>query len=197
MSVYQLGLAVSGVRVPNNSAYNRGLVVGIDIATPGRIKDEAISLNTEVQAMAIELGNERSSWGLVSDDQLDEKRKAMDVWWKAVWSPFYVEWTKFYDAHGGTWGLRNWYENFWGSSWEAVQQYRQRLLDLRLSAEQIGYYFRAPLPTAPKESDGVMGSLGKALSEFLSKLVWVVVLVGGMFVIYKLIPAGGFHGVGA
>lgn len=196
MSNYQLGLTVGAARYPERFAYERGLVVGATIATPGYIKAEANSLNTEVRAMDAELGAVRSSWGLTRDADLSPQQRVMDTWWNAAWVPFFREWSSFWELHGNTWGAANWYHNFWGSVYDSIQDFRRRLVDLRQSAEAAGYLFLTPSPTPPKDNPGILESIGEAISAFFGKLLWVVVLVGGFVVLLKLIPSGGYRAVG-
>jgi len=173
MTSYHRGLS-EPIRIASQERYALGLRVGAPlVATPGAIKDAAIRLDTDVQTMDIELGKERVAWTV----DLTEQQRAMDQWWNEAWVPFYREWSEWFADHGQTWGLRNWFENFWGSSWDQVQTFREKLISLRRSAESVGFGFIAPEPAPPEVSPW------SALFRFLKTAFWIVVIVGSGFLL--------------
>lgn len=178
MSFYRQGLALAA---PQKQLY----AVGALIATPGAIKDETNTLNTEVHQMDSELGAVRASWGTVRDADLPPQQMVMDQWWHATWVPFLQDWDKFWQVHGNHWGLANVYHNFWGSTWEKVQEYRARLITLRASARKVGYNLVGPEPTNPKQ-----GWVTRATCEMwsLAKLVIYLAIAAGLgFAIWKVL----------
>lgn len=181
MSLYTRGLAVRPASQEQRPWANYH--VGALIATPGTIKAETNQLNAEVAALDKELGAIRASWGTVRDVDLPEPQATMDRWWHANWVPFLAEWDKFWQTHGNTWGLANWYHNFWGSTWEKVQDYRRRLIELRRSAAQVGYTFVGPEPTAPKE--GWASAAAGEVWGLVKVLFWAGLLIVGGIVIFK------------
>jgi len=177
MNYYDRGLSTP-MRIASQEQYAIGLHVGAPlVATPGAIKDAAIRLDTDVQAMDTELGKERVTW----TTQLTEQQQVMDKWWTEAWVPFYHEWSEWFADHGQTWGLRNWWENFWGSSWDEVQKFRERLITLRHSAENVGFGFITPEPAPPETSPWT------ALFKFLKTAFWIVVIIGGGFLLVRFL----------
>lgn len=146
-------------------------VVGAWIATPGFIRDEVKSLNTEIYTMERELGEARLAWNAANSESVDTW--PVMVWYDAVWLPFLHEWDAFYTDHGKKVGLANWYHNFWGSTWTRTQDFRKRLIDLRKSAETMGATFTAPVPTPPKE--GWLDTAGNAVGD-----VWMMLKIAGI-----------------
>ncbi len=177
MSIYKTGLTV----VPATHFHRRGTVVGLAVATPGAIRDEANQMNSEVHTMDLELGRTRSSWPA----KLNATQAIQDAWWSANWVPFFSEWSKYWEDHGNTWGLVNWYHNFWGSSWETIQDFRKRLVSLRESAKLVGYGFTGPEPTPPKE--GPLDGATSELWRMVKFLIYAAVVVVGGVVVLRLV----------
>lgn len=192
MGYYSVGLSVT----PQEQGwYRRGVAVGALIATPGNISDEANRLNSDVESMDAQMSAERRSWnppGVVVQEGTDivvfapegsgkspgdsmaltPQQQAMDRWYDTVWSPWKAEWAEFHRVHGTSWGFRKIWENFWGSTWEEVQDFRKALIDMRASAERVGYTFIGPKPAEPKKPP-----IDEAVSE-LWKLFKTILYVG-------------------
>lgn len=188
MSTYKLGLQTTA---QPSLLLKSNYQVGALVATPGTIKDEANDLNAEVLQMDNELGAVRSAWGTVRDADLPPREHQMDLWWHNNWLPFLTEWNKFWQDHGNTWGPVNWYHNFWGASWEKVQEYRARLIALRNSAKDIGFGFTGPDPAPPKE--GPFSSAIQELWKMVKMLIYAGLAIAAGVLVWKFYQArGGF-----
>jgi len=186
MNFYRLG-NMESVRIGYpafQEHYANGVRIGAPlVATPGAIRDEVQTINTEVRSMDEELGAERRTWLVLTGD-LSDKQKVMDSWFNSVWLPFFVEWNGFFSGHGDS-GAWVWLSNLWGSTWSQAQDYRRRLGVLRRSAETAGYGFQSPPPEPPKEHP-----LAKPLLELggiLKTVLWASVILAGGLLLLKFI----------
>jgi len=185
MSVYNLGLRTA----PQEQRLFTSYQVGALVATPGVIKDEANSLNADVKQADAEFGAIRNAWGVVRDADLPPHLMVMDLWWHSNWVPFMKEWTNFWEDHGNKWGLANWYHNFWGASWEKVQEYRAKLLALRQSARDVGFVLHGPDPAQPKE--GPFSTAARELWRMVKVLLYAGLAIAAGVLLWKFYQARG------
>lgn len=160
MGYYQLGLAVSQPK--GFSDYRRGTQVGAWIATPGAIHDEIDELDSEISSLSSEIFSALPDH---ANQDMTEKEIAIVHWYDTVWNPFIQNWISFRDGH------QHWYNNFWGSSWDQVQQFRSRLISVRQSAIDNGITVHGPAPTAPKPGPF------EELWHIVKVLAWGVVII--------------------
>jgi len=110
-----------------------------------------------------------------------------------VIGPLIGDWSKFKYTHTRGWGkFKDNFIIFGGlSTWNSVNQYRQRLLDTRKSAEEF-MSFKSPSPAGPSTNQlGKAYDEAKKASEAIWRVIkWVVIIavvaIGLSVVIYGL-----------
>jgi len=104
--------------------------------------------------------------------------------------PFYKDWGSFAYEHTHGWGKfkDNWIVLGGLSSWNSVNQYRQRVLDIRKSAEKF-VNFQAPAPAGPSQNQ-LDYLVAGPIREIWKVVKWVVIIaivaIGITIVLYGL-----------
>lgn len=169
MSYYARGLALT-------PRYGR-VSTGALIATPGYIRDQVDALNTEVMTQDREVAAQAGLPGFGG-----VVNPVLQAWWAGNWVPFMSAWSSFRNDHQG------WTDNLWGSVLSTNNDYRQKLIDLRHSAESIGFQFTSP-PPAPPDLGWVhdLGEGARQVWSLVKTVVWALILVGGAYVLFKFV----------
>lgn len=155
--------------------------VGALVATPGYIRDQANSLNGEIDSMDKEMGAERGSWETTA---LPIDKQKMDDWWNNTWVPFFAEWRKWWEDHGNSGFFGTVTSNFWGSSWDELQKWRAKFIATRTSAKSVGYNFTSPEPAGPDESPWKSGI--QELWDTVKLVIYAGIFLIGGYLIIKL-----------
>lgn len=131
------------------AAFPRVLVGALPFHSPNDVSDELDQLHGEMMQLGQEILEqlfrqepEFRGW----DIPRPEATADMLAWRRAVWVPFWDEWTKFRDAHA---------DNFWqnlplSGSWDRIQDFRARLAQIRDGARRARFQLRGPAPTLPR-----------------------------------------------
>ena len=174
MNHYRMGLIV----VPHNQhaalekqAYRTGVQVGALIATPGFIKDQVNQLDGEFHTTDTEVWTAASAL----------KSGPLYQWYLSTWAPLMDSWRHFHDQHQG------FFDNFWGSTMDNVNDYKTKLIAARNSFRNIGGALTSPDPTPPAE--GWMAELGHAITgvgHFVKNVTYVLLFAAGAFILYKV-----------
>jgi hypothetical protein len=122
-----------------------------------------------------------------------------------IFVPFLKDWNKFSYDH--THGWRKFGDNFitFGglSAWNSLNQYRQRILDIRQAAEAQGFELQSPQPAGPSVNMIELLARQAALaSQEIWKVLKIVIIIGaiaigvglilyGLPAITKVVSSGG------
>lgn len=97
--------------------------------------------------------------------------------------PFIKDWNSFANKHGSGWSkLGDWFIASGLSTWHSINQYRERLLDIRKAAEAANFMqFKAPRPIGPNV-DIIQQGLNKAAKA--GQEIWdiakIVIIIGAV-----------------
>lgn len=121
-----------------------GTRVGSIFADDQSITDECNRLHAEMMAVGQEIRDFiylPGSWNLKPGVTVDSQAYQ---WYRNIWEPFRDDWMKFREIHS------HWYNNLWGVSWDQVQAYKARLIQMRDAAKKnLNIPFLGPAPTPP------------------------------------------------
>lgn len=158
------------------SNYQVGLKVGGWFVTPGQIKDEANRLDADIESAStqmLEMLYVPGSWTTLQAGVTEES--PLFKWYLQVWKPWKSEWKKFLAER------QSWTSNMWGSSWDQIQEYRKKLVQLHDSAKAIGVPFIGPRPQNPPPVPPIIPGLPK-----LSTGIYIVGGVLGGLLLWKV-----------
>lgn len=154
---------------------NYKIGIGGYIATPDQIKEEANRLHAEIMAVGNEIHDKiyvPSSWTLQAGVTVESP---IYKFYTNIWTPWKNEWLKFHEDR------QMWSQNLWGTTWDQIQEYRKKLIQLHESAKAIGVPFIGPKPQEPPPKDPILPSLPK-----LSGKVYLGVGLLGALLIWRL-----------
>lgn len=161
----------------------------LDTGFLANIREGIEQTNADVETLRNEVYTAAQFGGPTSDRNV----QAIREYYTDVVVPFLKDWNKFVSNHSHGWGKFK--DNFvilgGLSSWNSLNQYRQRILDIRKAAEGF-INFKAPAPAGP--SVNMVGKaydkVESATQEIWKVVKWVVIIavvaIGLSFAIYGL-----------
>lgn len=170
MSYYNRGLAITGAR------YSVG---GPLFHTVGDRTEAVKKLGTEFAMFQNDLMHQL---GWSQDHPAINELDPRAGWWRSNMMPVLNEWQSFQAKNAGSWVDR------FATSWDTYDSWQKRLASLRDSARSAGFDLTSPDPQAlPKTIfDNLTDGVGQVWS-LTKTLVWVAVIVGGLFVLIKYV----------
>lgn len=129
--------------------------IGGSFVTPDQIREEANRLHAEIMAVGQEIHDQAyvpGSWTLRAGVTTDSP---IYKFYSNIWSPWKNEWIKFHEDR------QMWSQNLWGTSWDQIQEYRKRLIQLHDAAKAIGVPFIGPVPQEPPPKNPIIPGLPK------------------------------------
>lgn len=188
MSYYKIG-----ARTRNH--FQSGIKVGAPwVSTPGLIEDEINKLDIDVKSVdrdiyrwldehgafptSIETGTRE---GPITEPIPDDVKPQLRFY-EGAWSEFLRGWDDFRTDKS------SWINRLWGYNYDAVQDWRRKLLAMRASWESIGIDFVGPLPEPPKDTSWGLTSGIRWIA------IGAIAIVAGGFLIWILGQVGGRGG---
>lgn len=180
MGYYSRGLAV---RNDPFRVYRDGVRVGAFYHSVGDREDAIKQLNLDYNALQNELAPQM---GWTQDHPVYDEASPLYQWYHLNALPSLNAWEVWRDGE-----LGSWLERF-GTSWDSIEAWRTRLVQLRDDAQRAGFKITtaapAALPTTVfQDIGGGVSKIGAEIWSLIKILIYAGAIIGGIIIVSRLL----------